>query len=232
MGTSQVHGRDLRTGASDEISSPLNGLFLMPFIESAIDNGYIAIVPSIELEPRDKKLPLADVIERNERTRAWDQSKLKEYKLIVIDPKGEAAWTGRPNLDFRAADSVWEIAAELFLALGGQYGPMSVESPRIIILRYGCQMVPLALNHPGFQSRRDVPHHSGLPRPGPSPEPFGPSHADRGRRLGALLVRSAGLSPTSLLTWRGTCSSRREVARSVGMDFTATRTTSSLPSNF
>ncbi|KAF4885174.1 hypothetical protein CGCF415_v004019 [Colletotrichum fructicola] len=52
----------------------------------ALDDGVLAIVPDIDLEPADLDFPLKDTEERKQRLRDWEKSEVKEYKIIVIDP--------------------------------------------------------------------------------------------------------------------------------------------------
>lgn len=71
----------------DEIFSRLNSLFLTPQIEDALDKGYTAIVPDIHLDPQDNQFPRNNLEERNKAFRAWENSKVKEYKVVVLCPK-------------------------------------------------------------------------------------------------------------------------------------------------
>lgn len=72
-------------GSRKELFSPVNGLLLHPKIKYALDKGWVAIVPDIELEPADPDLPLNDQEERCNRVKAWEKQKVKEYKLIVLN---------------------------------------------------------------------------------------------------------------------------------------------------
>jgi len=69
-------------GAKADIFSPENGLFLD---EEILDQGLIAIVPDVDLQPKDKDLPHADLAERNQRLRDWEKASTKEYKVVVLD---------------------------------------------------------------------------------------------------------------------------------------------------
>ncbi|RSL44685.1 hypothetical protein CEP54_014592 [Fusarium duplospermum] len=77
-------------GASEEIFSPCNGLFLHTDIESALDKGFIAFVPDIDLEPANIGNPFQDQQERNDRLRAWETGPVKEYKLVVMNKNSKA----------------------------------------------------------------------------------------------------------------------------------------------
>ncbi|KAF4333440.1 hypothetical protein FBEOM_12755 [Fusarium beomiforme] len=72
-------------GASDELFRPENGLLLHTEIKYALDKGWVAIVPDIELEPADPDLPANDQEARCERVKAWEKQEIKEYKLIVLN---------------------------------------------------------------------------------------------------------------------------------------------------
>ncbi|KAI2620582.1 hypothetical protein GGR54DRAFT_105488 [Hypoxylon sp. NC1633] len=72
-------------GARDDVFSPVNGLFMLGDIEKALDQGLIALVPDVDLEPKDSRLPNTDLAERNQRLRDWKKSQIKEYKVIVLD---------------------------------------------------------------------------------------------------------------------------------------------------
>ena len=67
----QVESMDIifGSGAKAEIFSPENGLFLGEKIEKALDQGLIAIVPNVDLEPKDKDIPRDDLADRNQRLR-------------------------------------------------------------------------------------------------------------------------------------------------------------------
>ncbi|KAM0368860.1 hypothetical protein ACHAPK_006522 [Fusarium culmorum] len=56
-------------GSTDDLFSPCNGLFLHHEIEAALENGYIAIVPDLDLEPADPKFPLDDNDDRQDRVK-------------------------------------------------------------------------------------------------------------------------------------------------------------------
>ncbi|UPL00075.1 hypothetical protein LCI18_011009 [Fusarium solani-melongenae] len=77
-------------GASEEIFSPCNGLFLHVDIESALDKGLIAFVPDVDLEPADIDKPFQDQQERNNRLRAWETGPVKQYKLVVMNKTAKA----------------------------------------------------------------------------------------------------------------------------------------------
>ncbi|KAE9579383.1 hypothetical protein CGMCC3_g4909 [Colletotrichum fructicola] len=55
-------------------------------VSKSLDDGVLAIVPDIDLEPADLDFPLKDTEERKQRLRDWEKSEVKEYKIIVIDP--------------------------------------------------------------------------------------------------------------------------------------------------
>ncbi len=76
-------------GAKEDIFSPLNGLFLSEEVEKALDRGLLAIVPDVDFDPKDSSLPQADLPERNELLRAWEEAPVKEYKIIVLDQSDE-----------------------------------------------------------------------------------------------------------------------------------------------
>ncbi|KAF5524037.1 hypothetical protein CGCA056_v004293 [Colletotrichum aenigma] len=73
-------------GTVKELFKAQNGLFLHKDIEQALDDGVLAIVPDIDLEPADLDFPLKEPEERKQRLRDWEKSEVKEYKIIVIDP--------------------------------------------------------------------------------------------------------------------------------------------------
>ncbi|CAI0643352.1 unnamed protein product [Colletotrichum noveboracense] len=73
-------------GTVKELFKAQNGLFLHKDIEQALDDGVLAIVPDIDLEPADLDFPLTDTEGRKQRLRDWEKSEVKEYKIIVIDP--------------------------------------------------------------------------------------------------------------------------------------------------
>ncbi|SPJ85114.1 uncharacterized protein FTOL_10972 [Fusarium torulosum] len=72
-------------GSHKELFSPYNGLFLHPDTEDALVKGHIAIVPDVELEPADAKLPQNDQRERNDRLLEWESAEVKNYKLVVLN---------------------------------------------------------------------------------------------------------------------------------------------------
>ncbi|KAI8245730.1 hypothetical protein K4K55_000939 [Colletotrichum sp. SAR 10_96] len=73
-------------GTIKELFKAQNGLFLHKDIEQALDDGVLAIVPDVDLEPADLDLPLNDAEERKQRLRDWEKLEVKEYKIIIIDP--------------------------------------------------------------------------------------------------------------------------------------------------
>lgn len=74
-------------GAVNEIFSSYNGLFLDPEIESALDKGYLVIIPDQDIEPQDPSFPKIDQEARHQRLKEWERSNPKEYKVVVLDPK-------------------------------------------------------------------------------------------------------------------------------------------------
>jgi HNH endonuclease len=72
-------------GAKAEIFSPVNGLFLSEHVEKALDQGLLALIPDVDLEPKDSHLPCDDLAERNQRLRDWEKAQVKEYKVVVLD---------------------------------------------------------------------------------------------------------------------------------------------------
>ena len=60
--------------------------FLEKDIEKALDRGLIAIVPNVNLDPADPEETQNDQIERSQRLQAWEKTKVKEYKTIVLVP--------------------------------------------------------------------------------------------------------------------------------------------------
>jgi hypothetical protein len=72
-------------GAKADLFSPENGLFLEKRIEKALNQSFIAFVPNVDLEPKDKDLPRADLAERNQRLRDWEKALMKEYRVAVLD---------------------------------------------------------------------------------------------------------------------------------------------------
>ncbi|CEI68060.1 hypothetical protein FVEN_g7671 [Fusarium venenatum] len=77
-------------GSQKELFSYKNGLLLHEDIKKALENGFVAIVPDIDLEPASPRLPLNDKEERDQRIRAWQKAKPKEYKFIVLNKKNPA----------------------------------------------------------------------------------------------------------------------------------------------
>jgi HNH endonuclease len=74
-------------GAVNEMFSSLNGLFLDPAVESALDKGYLVIVPDQDIEPQEPSSPEIDQEARHQRLKEWERSNPKEYKVVVLDPK-------------------------------------------------------------------------------------------------------------------------------------------------
>ncbi|KAI1380396.1 hypothetical protein F4677DRAFT_406722 [Hypoxylon crocopeplum] len=72
-------------GAKEEIMTAANGLFLCPDIEKALEQGYLAIVPDVCLEPTTGHDPTIDIQMRREHVKDWEQTDPKEYKIIVLD---------------------------------------------------------------------------------------------------------------------------------------------------
>ncbi|EYB28008.1 hypothetical protein FG05_30291 [Fusarium graminearum] len=72
-------------GSSDDLFSPCNGLFLHKRIEAALENGYIAIIPDLDLEPADPMFPLNDKDDRQDRVKEWERQNPKNYRVIVVD---------------------------------------------------------------------------------------------------------------------------------------------------
>ncbi|KAK1505468.1 hypothetical protein CABS01_00936 [Colletotrichum abscissum] len=90
---SQLHSMDLIFGSEGprDIFSPKNGLILHTKIEWALDHGVIAIVPDVDLDPKNPDFPLEDQEEREERLRNWENGNVKDYKVIVVDKDHERA---------------------------------------------------------------------------------------------------------------------------------------------
>ncbi|KAI7759891.1 hypothetical protein LZL87_010313 [Fusarium oxysporum] len=72
-------------GSYDELFRPENGLFLHWRVEDALDKGRIAIVPDVDLDPADPLLPMNDQQEIQDRVKAWENEKVKNYKVIVLN---------------------------------------------------------------------------------------------------------------------------------------------------
>ncbi|CEI63217.1 unnamed protein product [Fusarium venenatum] len=70
-------------GEINEVFTPHNGLFTNPKIKEALDKGYIAIVPDIDLEPIDHWQPFNNA--ECGKAKAWEDRSVKDYKIIVID---------------------------------------------------------------------------------------------------------------------------------------------------
>ncbi|OBS29628.1 hypothetical protein FPOA_03567 [Fusarium poae] len=85
-------------GSREELFSYKNGLLLHEEIEKALANGSVAIVPDIDLEPTNPELPLDDKEERDQRILAWQKSKPKEYKFMVLNKKDPAVKAAYPPL--------------------------------------------------------------------------------------------------------------------------------------
>ncbi|OBS25845.1 hypothetical protein FPOA_06380 [Fusarium poae] len=70
-------------GEVDEIYSPKNGLFTHTDIKEALDKGYIAIVPDIDLQPIEpwRRFNLDEF----RKVKTWEEKPVKDYKVIVID---------------------------------------------------------------------------------------------------------------------------------------------------
>ncbi|KAJ4013723.1 hypothetical protein NW766_005962 [Fusarium irregulare] len=71
-------------GPSTDLFSPRNGLSLCAKIEILLDKGIIAIVPDVEDEPADPEHPLNDQAKRRAILKAWEQEKVRKYKVIVL----------------------------------------------------------------------------------------------------------------------------------------------------
>ncbi|KAF7560138.1 hypothetical protein G7046_g4011 [Stylonectria norvegica] len=82
-------------GASSELFTATNGLFLHFHIEKALDDGVLAIVPDLDLEPADPSLPLNDQQERQDRVKEWEKMAVKDYKIVVINKKHKQATSTR-----------------------------------------------------------------------------------------------------------------------------------------
>ncbi|XEV01737.1 hypothetical protein FSHL1_007024 [Fusarium sambucinum] len=74
-------------GEINEVFTPHNGLFIALEIQEALDKGYIAIVPDIDLEPIEPWQPFNNA--EFEKVKAWEDKSLKDYKIIVIDKQHE-----------------------------------------------------------------------------------------------------------------------------------------------
>ncbi|KAM0345094.1 hypothetical protein ACHAPU_006980 [Fusarium lateritium] len=72
-------------GAIKELFSPRNGLFLHTAIKKALELGLVAIVPDIDLEPKDPRMPLDDQQKRQDRVKQWENQPVNEFKFIVLD---------------------------------------------------------------------------------------------------------------------------------------------------
>ncbi|EQB58592.1 hypothetical protein CGLO_01143 [Colletotrichum gloeosporioides Cg-14] len=66
-------------GTLKELFKAQNGLFLHKDIEQALDDGVLAIVPDIDLEPADLDFPLKDTEELKQRLRAWEKLEVKDF---------------------------------------------------------------------------------------------------------------------------------------------------------
>ncbi|XXG99566.1 hypothetical protein Hte_005905 [Hypoxylon texense] len=69
----------------EDLMTAANGLFLCPDIEKALDQGYVAIVPDVELEPEAGLDLEADTTRRRELVKNWENTNPKEYKIIVLE---------------------------------------------------------------------------------------------------------------------------------------------------
>jgi hypothetical protein len=81
--------------SSRDLFSPRNGLFLYAKIELLLEDGIIAIVPDVEHELADPKHPLNDQVECRAIPKAWEQHKVREYKVIVLDRERRWDFIGR-----------------------------------------------------------------------------------------------------------------------------------------
>ena len=72
-------------GSKDEIFSPRNGLFMRKSISNALDEGRIAIVPNVDLEPKDQDFPHDDLAKQTQSLRDWEKASTKEYKVVVLE---------------------------------------------------------------------------------------------------------------------------------------------------
>ncbi|KAI0390586.1 hypothetical protein F5Y17DRAFT_471549 [Xylariaceae sp. FL0594] len=72
-------------GSVKDISTASNGIFLDKAIEKALEQGYLAIVPDVCLEPADEEHPAADLHERRQNVKDWETRDPKEYKIIVLE---------------------------------------------------------------------------------------------------------------------------------------------------
>lgn len=82
----QIFGK----GSIDDIFSPRNGLLLHKHIESALDKGYFAIVPDVDIDPQDPSMPEMDQAARRDRLKEWERMSPKEFKAMVLDSKPQA----------------------------------------------------------------------------------------------------------------------------------------------
>ncbi|KAK0734035.1 hypothetical protein B0T26DRAFT_633459, partial [Lasiosphaeria miniovina] len=73
------------TGARDKLFSPVNGIFLDPAIEHALDRGFLVIVPDTNLEAKDSAAPWEDKDERHQALKDWETTTPREYRIIVLD---------------------------------------------------------------------------------------------------------------------------------------------------
>jgi HNH endonuclease len=74
-------------GSREEIFLPCNGLFLHEDVEKALERGWLAIVPDVDIEPSDPLRPLDDLFERTERLKSWEKQAVKNYKIVILDPQ-------------------------------------------------------------------------------------------------------------------------------------------------
>ncbi|KAN0086834.1 hypothetical protein V8E54_000522 [Elaphomyces granulatus] len=73
-------GPDLGKGSIDDIFSPRNGLLLHKHIESALDKGYLAIVPDVDIAPQYHSMPEMDQAARRDRLKEWERVSLKSSR--------------------------------------------------------------------------------------------------------------------------------------------------------
>lgn len=74
-------------GSIDEIFTPLNGLFLHTNVEKALDNGWIAIVPDVNLtrsDCEDKQQGAGERLARHNDIKEWQAQGSRKYKVVVI----------------------------------------------------------------------------------------------------------------------------------------------------
>ena len=71
--------------SSRELFSPRNTLLLSQRVEEALDKGYIAIVPDVELDLAEPECPHNDQDERRAHLREREQHRVREFKVIVLD---------------------------------------------------------------------------------------------------------------------------------------------------